>query len=102
MRNEDTPSFYISKPVKIEAVRTFPEEMGSKDCEEQLRSIVRWVMNNGGEVDSYDGTSFEIVTLEGKMRVNPGDWVIRGTVGEFYPCRDDVFTAKYAPMTVQR
>ena len=26
-----------------------------------------------------------------------GDWIIRGTQGEFYPCRSDVFEAMYEP-----
>lgn len=36
-----------------------------------------------------------IRTLEGDMRANPGDWIIQGTEGEFYPCKDSVFQRKY-------
>ena len=36
-----------------------------------------------------------ITTLEGAMRVSPGDWVIKGVEGEFYPCKPDVFAATY-------
>lgn len=36
-----------------------------------------------------------IQTLEGNMICNIGDWVIRGTEGEFYPCKDSVFQRKY-------
>lgn len=36
-----------------------------------------------------------IATLEGVMQAKPGDWVIRGVQGEFYPCRDDIFRATY-------
>jgi hypothetical protein len=36
-----------------------------------------------------------IATLEGVMWVKPGDWVIRGVAGEFYPCREDIFEATY-------
>lgn len=39
----------------------------------------------------------EIDTLEGRMRANNGDWIIRGVKGELYPCRDDIFTATYEP-----
>ncbi|MER7155436.1 hypothetical protein [Streptomyces lydicus] len=31
-----------------------------------------------------------------------GDWIIRGVQGEFYPCRDDVFTATYEPLRATR
>ena len=34
-------------------------------------------------------------TLEGKMRVSVGDWVIRGVKGEYYPCKPDIFEATY-------
>jgi hypothetical protein len=36
-----------------------------------------------------------IRTLEGDMRVSPGDYVIRGMFGEFYPCKPGVFEAIY-------
>ena len=36
-----------------------------------------------------------IETLEGKMRVDQKDWVIRGVQGEFYPCKPDIFEATY-------
>jgi len=32
-----------------------------------------------------------IDTLEGEMEVRNGDWIIRGTKGEFYPCKPDIF-----------
>ena len=38
---------------------------------------------------------FEIETLEGVMRGNAGDFLIRGVKGEFYPCKPDIFTATY-------
>ncbi len=41
--------------------------------------------------------AFEVETLEGTMRGNPGDWLIRGVKGEFYPCADDIFRATYEP-----
>jgi len=36
-----------------------------------------------------------IDTLEGKMRGNIGDWIIRGVKGELYPCKPDIFAASY-------
>jgi hypothetical protein len=38
---------------------------------------------------------YEITTLEGVMRANVGDWIIRGTEGELYPCKPSVFERKY-------
>ena len=38
-----------------------------------------------------------IPTLEGTMRAEIGDWIIRGVKGEFYPCKPDIFEATYEP-----
>jgi hypothetical protein len=39
----------------------------------------------------------EMNTLEGVMTAMPGDWIIRGVKGEFYPCKPDIFAATYEP-----
>ena len=39
-----------------------------------------------------------IQTLEGKMRGDLGDWIIRGVKGELYPCKPDVFALTYEPV----
>lgn len=36
-----------------------------------------------------------IVTLEGRMEFSPGDWIIKGVKGEFYPCQDEIFRLTY-------
>ena len=36
-----------------------------------------------------------IHTLEGAMVAAIGDWIIRGVMGELYPCKPDVFAATY-------
>lgn len=37
----------------------------------------------------------EIKTLEGTMKANKGDWIIKGVKGELYPCKPDVFELTY-------
>ena len=37
----------------------------------------------------------EIETLEGVMKANKGDWIIKGVKGEVYPCKPDVFEMTY-------
>jgi hypothetical protein len=44
---------------------------------------------------TIDFAKFDIPTLEGNMAVVPGDWIIRGVKGEFYPCKPDIFAATY-------
>lgn len=38
-----------------------------------------------------------IMTLEGEMRANKGDWIVRGIKGEIYPVRPDIFAMTYEP-----
>lgn len=40
-----------------------------------------------------------IQTLEGEMRAEKGDWIIRGVKGEVYPCKPDIFALTYEPAT---
>jgi len=39
--------------------------------------------------------SIVIPTLEGDMKANAGDYIVRGVEGEFYPCRQDIFEKTY-------
>jgi len=39
-----------------------------------------------------------IYTLEGVHTVKPGDWIITGVKGEFYPCKDEIFKMTYEPV----
>jgi len=38
-----------------------------------------------------------IDTLEGRLRVSPGDWIITGVAGESYPCKAEIFEQLYEP-----
>ena len=37
----------------------------------------------------------EIETLEGTMKADKGDWIIKGVKGELYPCKPDIFNLTY-------
>ncbi len=37
-------------------------------------------------------------TLKGSMLAGKGDWIIKGVKGEFYPCKPDIFAARYEPV----
>lgn len=39
--------------------------------------------------------SYNIETLEGVMKANLGDYIIKGIKGEFYPCKPDIFEQSY-------
>lgn len=44
------------------------------------------------------GPHMLVPTLEGVMVARPGDWIIQGVKGEFYPCKPDIFAATYDPV----
>ena len=47
-------------------------------------------------VEAYQtDKELSIETLEGTMKANKGDWIIRGVKGELYPCKPDVFEMTY-------
>lgn len=50
--------------------------------------------SSGVAIDPRDGRMI-ISTLEGLHWVDPGDIVIRGVAGEFYPCKPDIFAKTY-------
>lgn len=39
--------------------------------------------------------SIVILTLEGNMKAMPGNYIIKGIKGEFYPCKPDIFEKTY-------
>lgn len=51
------------------------------------------IINLGFYPDKIDG--FIIPTLEGAVRINLGDWVIKDGNGEYYSCRSDTFEKNY-------
>ena len=34
------------------------------------------------------------------MTASPGDFIIKGVVGEFYPCKPDIFEQTYEPLSL--
>lgn len=94
---------YRKKPVVIEAMQiplppaTHAMEVYQWVEENTLGSFnpfTRTLPESGVSIDPDDG-SLLIATLEGVMIAKPGDWVIRGVQGEFYPCKPDIFEATY-------
>ena len=82
---------FRKKPVVIEAAR----------LDGSTVAIAEWLTEHGCEfsvaTDPFDATkdSLFIATLEGTMEAAPGDWIIKGVQGEFYPCKPDIFAATY-------
>ena len=78
---------FQKKPVEIEAVQL-------EDSADAAQDVARWCGGVWG-LDTNEVHFIKIETLEGTMEARPGDWVIRGVQGEFYPCKPDIFDATY-------
>lgn len=86
--------YFRKTPVVIEARRT-------DGTPESNRDIIDWTRGSATPAHMDDhperGRCLSINTLEGAHWVSPGDWVIRGVEGEFYPCAPEIFEATYEP-----
>ncbi len=85
---------FRKKPVVIEAYQ-FHNRVGTDARPDWLlaavsEGVVKFVDWQQGNPDHL-----EITTLEGVMRADVDDWIIKGIKGEFYPCKNDVFEQSY-------
>lgn len=83
---------YRKLPVIIEAFK-LTNKHGTEQPQWILDAIrhkeVTLAYNNG----YFEG--MDIKTLEGTMRANDGDYIIKGINGEIYPCKPDIFEKTY-------
>lgn len=90
---------YRKKPVCIEAHHWTPRLEGGQylPVPPAPNDVLREISPRPG---------WEIHTLEGWRELRPGDWIICGVAGEWYPCRADIFVETYeladTPPTVDR
>ena len=87
---------YRKKPVVVEAVRWTGSNL------EEIRNFVGSdLIEECVELFDIKRTLKEMLvdiaidTLEGTMRVDYGDYIIKGIQGGFYPCEPDIFLATY-------
>lgn len=85
------PTKYRKAPVEIEAM----EWDGSV---ESGGEIIQWILDEGGMAYDAPHGHLYIETLEGDMKASPGDFIIKGIAGEFYPCKPDIFFRSYEPL----
>lgn len=76
----------VKKPVEIEF-----RHIDALDYDDMCE-IVGWC---GGRAVDHDDSVIAIDTPEGTMYANPGDVIIKGVNGEFYPCKPDIFEKTY-------
>lgn len=105
------PKQYRKKPVVIEAREVVALRLGFSVMRYLDKSIaladwcggLSYMMTQPDERAFADapvvGPYIAIPTLEGTMAALPGDYIIRGVQGEFYPCKPDIFKATYEEVT---
>jgi len=91
-------AFFRKKPVVIEAIQYTGENL--HEVLEFTGKHPKWHewFETYETYESFvksNGNIFKITTLEGTMDATPGDWIIRGVKGEYYPCKPDIFSATY-------
>lgn len=94
-------------------MNTMNNEVKLKGCPELFKRFrkkpvvieaVQWSVTNAAEIAAFmmggkyqhtHSNRVAIFTLEGTMIAAPGDWIIKGVKGEYYPCKPDIFEATY-------
>jgi len=77
---------YRKKPVAIEAMQL---------TEENKNQVFYWITCTKEPTCNTKGSAILIQTLEGDMEASIGDYIIKGVLGEFYPCKPDIFEMTY-------
>ncbi len=87
---------YRKKPVVIEAVQFKRRLDESPDWYLDAVSKNKIITHNQGKFNNPNEECYaEIFTLEGTMKANENDYIIKGISGEFYPCKPDIFEMTY-------
>lgn len=76
---------FRKKPIVIDAEQWFPgNHIEGLDYDYPINSTEWYYLDY-----AY------VPTLEGRMKVSEGDWIITGVRGEKYPCKPDIFEQTY-------
>jgi hypothetical protein len=82
---------YKKKPVIIEAVQ-YKRDENISSCMDFCPDMIY----------NQEDNEYDIVTLEGRMRITKGDFIIKGVNGEFYPCKPDIFRKTYEEVAISK
>ena len=78
---------YRKKPIIVEAIQW------TGDNFEEI-----YEFSKGNCCLAVDTGKLIIKTLEGDMGAEQGSFIIKGKIGEFYPCREEIFLETYEPV----
>ena len=80
---------YRKKPVVVNAEKWDGKLESIDKMEKFIDKYFKWWL---------DGEHLVIQTLEGEMWAAPGDMIIKGVNGEYYPCKIEIFDKTYEPV----
>lgn len=96
---------YRKKPVVVEAVQWDGKNLMEIECFRKGVSLHGFRMSIAENTQEFwrqeeyerivEEKGLHIRTLEGEMKANVGDYIIKGVNGEFYPCKPDIFEKTY-------
>lgn len=86
---------FRKKPVVIDAYQ-FQNRVGEDDRPKWLLAAIRMKVIEFMPENNHP-PHLLIHTLEGVMKADIGDWIIKGVKGELYPIKPDIFSATYEP-----
>jgi len=89
---------YRKKPVVIEAIQW--TGINASDIFSFVGKKLKYYVDEDMSTAYIAGQGppvcvMEIPTLEGVMKALSGDYIIKGVIGEFYPCKPDIFAKTY-------
>ncbi|SUC37499.1 hypothetical protein [Prevotella pallens] len=100
---------YRKKPVVIEAIQWNGNNLMEIECFRKggnliaFRKSIAESTREFWQWDEYERIVEEkglrIQTLEGEMKADIGDYIIKGVNGEFYPCKPDIFEKTYEKLS---
>lgn len=87
---------FRKRPIEVEAVRFCSTSDGVKElhsfCGNSLGRVLLWPdMPAEAEILTLEDGSRAVV----KHIATEGDWIIRGVMGELYPCKPEIFEKTY-------
>lgn len=89
---------FRKRPVVVEAHRigddSWPDAIWQGVNDKQI------ILHLSRDGNKHTTGHVDIHTMEGTMRGDVGDWIVRGIKGEFYPVKPDIFTATYEPVEI--
>lgn len=84
---------FRKKPVVIEAFKLGHDPMPDWFCDARSKNDI---VTQNTDYRTTGGPDYALIqTLEGIMRAEFGDYIIKGIKGEIYPCKPDIFEETY-------